>query len=64
LLRWEEAVHEIKFRFRVYATEQGRRLHGGLDVYLGVMLISVVPFSTRVGLHVPTQLSRKHSVIP
>ncbi len=48
-LRWEEPVHDLTFRFRVGAAEPGCYLHGGLDVYLGIVLISTVPFSVRVG---------------
>jgi hypothetical protein len=44
--RWVEAVHGIEFRFRVPEGVDGQTaVHGGMQVFLGVLLIGEVRFS-------------------
>ncbi|MEJ2861127.1 TIR domain-containing protein [Actinomycetospora flava] len=47
-LAWEEPVHRLPFRLRVPAEHDGRKLAGGLRVYLGVVLVSDVTFTLSV----------------
>jgi len=47
-LRWEEPIHRVEFRLRVPASSAGRRLKGGLRVFIGPMLIGEVPFQLPV----------------
>lgn len=47
-VRWEEPVHHARFRFAVPAQLDGRRLSGGLRVFVGVMLIGEVTFQIEV----------------
>ena len=54
-LRWEEPVHQVLFRFRVPAEADGRRLKGGLRVFLGVVLIGEVRFQITVSATTPVE---------
>ncbi|WP_378019865.1 TIR domain-containing protein [Actinomycetospora rhizophila] len=47
-LAWEEPVHRLPFRLRVPGERDGRRLSGGLRVFLGVVLVSEVTFTVSV----------------
>ena len=48
LLRWEEPVHRVEFRIRAPRTADGRRLAGGMRVFLGVLLVGEVTFHVTV----------------
>ena len=47
-LRWEEPVHRTEFRLRASEDAIGRRLEGGMRVYLGVLLIAELRFALQV----------------
>jgi TIR domain len=47
-LRWNEPVHHAQFRFSVPGRLDGRRLAGGLRVFVGVMLVGEVTFQIEV----------------
>jgi len=47
-LRWEEPIHRVEFRLRVPASSEGRRLKGGLRVFIGPLMIGEVPFQLPV----------------
>lgn len=47
--RWEEPVHRVEFRLRAGAGAEGRRITGGLRVFLGAMLAGEVSFAIAVG---------------
>jgi hypothetical protein len=47
-VRWEEPVHRVEFRVRVPSSSEGRRLSGGLRVFVGPLLIGEVLFQLPV----------------
>ena len=48
--RLEEPVHRVEFRFRAAPHAAGRRVTGGLRVYLGLLLAGEVRFTTDVSM--------------
>jgi TIR domain len=48
MVRWEEPIHRIEFRLRAPGNTVGRRLDGGMRVYLGVLLVAEVRFALDV----------------
>jgi hypothetical protein len=54
-LRWEEPIHRVEFRLRVPASSDGRRLKGGLRVFIGPLLIGEVPFQLPVSATATTE---------
>ena len=47
-VRWEEPIHRVEFRLQVPGNTDGRRLRGGMRVYLGVLLIAELGFICHV----------------
>jgi hypothetical protein len=47
-VRWEEPIHRVEFRLRVPSSSDGRRLSGGLRVFVGPLLIGEVLFQLPV----------------
>jgi TIR domain len=56
VVRWEEPIHRIEFRLRVSDDAVGRRLDGGMRVYLGVLLVAEVRFALDVEAGAATSL--------
>ncbi len=56
-LRWAEPVHSVRFKLRVPISADGRRLVGGLRVFLGVVLIGEVTFQVSVSSAAPPHAS-------
>jgi len=54
-VRWEEPIHRVEFRLRVPASSDGRRLKGGLRVFVGPLLIGEVPFQLPVSATATTE---------
>ena len=47
-VRWEEPIHRVEFRLRVPTSSEGRRLRGGVRVFVGPLLIGEVLFQLPV----------------
>lgn len=54
LLRRTEPVHSVQFKLRAPTSADGRRLVGGLRVFLGIMLIAEVTFYVPVNSALPS----------
>jgi hypothetical protein len=61
---WTESVHQSEFRLRAALTANDGSLHGGIRVFLGVLLIAEVPLRFSVTSKGGRASTHKHSVAP
>lgn len=53
VVRWNEPVHEARFRLTAPASADGQHLAGGVRVFVGAILVGETTFRVEVGASVP-----------